>query len=139
MKTILLCSLFLLLLSCNQENTFLDEAKSHLKDAVERSMSAKADIEGLDTIFTAKKHGTDSLFLVGFRFSVVSESNSTRYEYIYQNIDGEKRELLNNLKEARSQSLEEYANEKYRERGFSYRNLIITYAMMKLAMFGKDI
>ena len=139
MKKLVLFSMFLLLLSCNQEDMFLDEATSRLKDAVERSLNSKAEIEGLDTIFTAKKHGTDSLFLVGFRLSVVSESNTTRYEYLYQNIDGRKRELLNNLKEARSQSLEEYANEKYRERGISYRDLIITYAMMKLAMFGKDI
>ena len=134
MKKILLFLLLIMVVSCSQKEEFIKEAKSSLKEAVEQSINGNVSIEDLDTIFTAKKHGTDSVFMIGFKF----RNNSVRYEYIYQNLDGEKMDLLIDLRQEKSASIEEFANKLYREKGYSYNDLVFSYAAMKLSLYGKN-
>ena len=76
--------------------------------------------------------------MIGFKFNGVEKNGTVRYEYIYQNIDGEKRDLLINLKQEKNESIEEFANKLYREKGYSYNDLVFSYAATKLSLYGKD-
>ena len=130
---------FSLIIGCGQKKDFLDVAKSHLEKAVKQRYSADAKIEGLDTIFTSKKKGTDSIFIVGFKLSVISNDKTERCEYIFSDISGDKKELLTDLLNNKSQSLEEFANEKYRSGVGSYQDLIFAYAAAQLSILGVDV
>ena len=119
-----------------EPKTFYDEAVLNLKNAVRFKDGML--LQNLDTIFTATKDKTDTIIMIGLKFDLVYNSQNTiPYEYIYQNIDNAKKELL--IPVTTEERIEKKAKELQEKTGGNYHDIIIMYSAGILAFNGKDL
>lgn len=135
---------FVFLFICCSENkveqqvSFCDEAITMLKKSVNFNEEKGMRLEALDTIFTAKIGGTDSLFMVGYKFVLVAgNQKKLNMEYIYRNLHNDKKELLISL--LSEESIEDTAKEIQEKTGGNLYNSLFVCASTALAIKGKDI
>ena len=142
-RCVIILSLFILFICCSENKNeqpalFCDEAIGMLKKSINFNEEKGMRLEDVDTIFTAKIHGTDSLFMVGYKFVLVAgNQRKLNLEYIYRNLHNDKKELLISL--LSETSIEDAAKEIQEKSGGSLYNSLFICASAALAIKGKDI
>lgn len=140
-KTLILIFCSLLIIGCSEKKeavSFFDESRARLEKAVNFQEGKGMRFQDLDTIFTAKIHGTDSIFMIGYKFTLVAgNQKKLRFDYLYKNLHGEKKELL--ISTLTDKSIEEGAKEIHEKTGGSYRDALFVYALTFMAFNGNDI
>lgn len=142
MKKVLFFILFFVLFvfSCSRNEqepkTFYDEAVINLKKSV--NFQEGMQLQNIDTIFTAKKNRTDSIFMIGLKFDLVSGySGSTHYEYIYKNLENKRKELL--ISTVTDESIENKAKELQEKSGGDFYNTVFMYSAAIIEIKGKEL
>ena len=123
----------------NEQNvvSFYDEAKLSLEKATNLHEGG-IRLQELDTIFTAKIKGTDSIFLIGYKFVIVAKNQrKLKCEYVYQNLHNKKKELL--ISTLSETSIEEGAKQIQEKTGGSYYDAMFAFAAANLSIKGKDL
>lgn len=140
MKKYLIVLIYLfLVVGCSEKKAdfFYNESKCRLEKAI-NIQENDVRLEELDTIFTAKINGTDSLFMIGYKFVIVAKNQrKLKFEYIYKNLHNQKKELL--ISTLTERSIEDSAKEILDKVGGSYHNALFVFAATCLEIKGKDI
>lgn len=130
------------LFSCQRQKSepkvsFYDEAKLRLEKAI-NLQDGGIRLQELDTIFTAKINGTDSIFMIGYKFVILAKNQrKLNCEYIYKNLHNVKKELL--ISTLSETSIEEGAKEIQEKTGGSYYDAVFTFAATNLEIKGNDL